>query len=297
MGFNHTRRFLLIMINSKTSILSSQLDLYAPVFCIISDRRVYRSRSPQLFRHVIGRVGINASYVPFMVRPENLAKAFESLRVLNIAGANITVPYKEKAVAFLDELSEGANIIGAVNTVVCKDGRLKGYNTNAIGIMDALEEAGLDVSGKTALVFGTGGVARAVVFILNWLRAARVWVVGRDIHKAVRLSEDIAGLPLDLEGVEGFNEPVDLLINTTPVSSPDESPELEKLVTGLKCPVSELVYDLNYGRPANFWQTMARKRKLAFLDGTTTLAHQASRTFALWTGIRVKPAEFLSISK
>ncbi len=247
-----------------------------------------------MFRRVIARVGINASYVPFMVQSENLAQAFESLRVLNIAGANVTVPYKEKAVAYMDELSEGANIIGAVNTVVCKDGKLKGYNTNAIGVMDALEEAGFDVGGKTALVFGTGGVARAVVFILNWLRATRVWVVGRDYRKAARLTEEIAGRPLALEALESFKEPLHLLVNTTSVSSPDESPQLAKVVARLQCRVSDLVYDLNYGRPRNFWQAWAKKGGIPFLDGTTTLAHQASRTFALWTGIRVAPAEFLS---
>jgi len=282
------------VILSQASIPCSQLDLYAPVFCIISDRRVYRSRSPRLFRRVIAKVGIDASYVPFMVRPENLGKAMESLRILNIAGANITVPYKEKAVAFMDQLSEGANIIGAVNTVVCRKGLLKGYNTNAIGVMDALEEAGIDVGDKTALVFGTGGVARAVVFILNWLRAARVWVVGRDFQKAAGLAADVAGRPLALEDMDRFSEPVHLLVNATSVSSPDESGQLAEVVAGLKCRVSELVYDLNYGRARNFWQSWARKRDIPFMDGTTTLAHQASRTFALWTGIRVEPSEFLS---
>jgi shikimate dehydrogenase len=77
-------------------------------------------------------------YVPFKVEPENLGRALQSLKVLNIAGANVTVPYKEKVLPFLDVLSEGANIIGAINTIVCNDGTLKGYNTNAIGFMDGL---------------------------------------------------------------------------------------------------------------------------------------------------------------
>ncbi len=269
------------------------MDLYAPVFCIISDRRVFRSRSPQLFRRVIAKLGLNASYVPFMVQPDNFPKAMESLRVLNIAGANITVPYKEKVVDFMDELSEGANIIGAVNTVVCKDGKLKGYNTNAIGIMDALNEAGIEVADKTALVFGTGGAARAAVFILNWLRAAKVWVVGRDYEKAARLASHVAGSPMKLDRLEQFSEQVQLLINATSVSSPDEAPELAKTVSKLKCKVSLLVYDLNYGRCKNMWQAWAQAHNLPFVDGTSTLAHQASRTFALWTGIKVDPGEFI----
>jgi len=118
--------------------------------------------------------------VPFKVDKGQIGPAMQSLRVLNIDGANVTVPYKETVIPHLDILSEGANIIGAVNTVVRNGETLKGYNTNAIGFMDTLEEIGFDVAGKTAVVFGTGGIAKAVVFILNWLRAESILVVGRN---------------------------------------------------------------------------------------------------------------------
>ncbi len=149
------------------------------VFCILSDERVQGSKSPAMFSRVLRRIGMQGVYVPFKVDPKHVGQALQSLKILNIAGANVTVPYKEKVIPYLDVLSEGANIIGAVNTIVCNGDTLKGYNTNAIGFMDALNEAGFEVAGKSAVVFGTGGAAKAVVFMLNWLRAGRRHSSGR----------------------------------------------------------------------------------------------------------------------
>ena len=88
------------------------------IFCILSDDRAFFSKSPAMFTSVFKRVGIRGAYVPFRVAPEEIGRAMESLRVLNIDGANITAPYKESVFPHMDILSEGANIIGAVNTVV-----------------------------------------------------------------------------------------------------------------------------------------------------------------------------------
>lgn len=240
------------------------------------------------------RTGINAAYVPFFVEPERIGHAMESLRTLNIAGANITVPYKEQVIPHLDLLSEGARIIGAVNTIVCKGNTLKGYNTNAIGVMDALESFGIDVSGKRALVFGTGGAARAVVFILNWLRADTVFISGRNLSNAEKIAGEIGGTPLSIEKVAGEAYPIDIVVNATSVSSPDESPEMESILKSLNLRNCRLIFDLNYGHRQNIWQQTAAARKLPFQDGFTPLAFQARRTFTLWTGMEVPKAEFLT---
>ena len=170
---------------------------------------------------------------------------------------------------------------------------MKGYNTNAIGIMEALEEAGFGVDGKTALVFGTGGIARAVVFILNWLRASTVYVTGRRMEKTRSLTEALGGEPLELGSLSDRPLPVDLVVNATAVSSRDESPEMADLVQRLQVPGCQLVFDLNYGRLKNFWEEMANSGGIRFLDGLPALAHQTRRTFALWTGLQVPPEEFI----
>ena len=263
------------------------------VYCILSDERAYRSKSPTMFDTVLKRLGINGAYVPFMVKSENLGQACQSLRVLNIAGANVTVPYKEQVIPYMDILSEGANIIGSINTIVRNGDELKGYNTNAIGIMDALSKAGFDPEGKSALVFGTGGAARAVAFILNWLRTNSVFVSGRNEEKTRQLVSRIGGEAISFTGLQEQTPPVELIVNATSVSSPDESPEMASLVATLQVPDCQLVLDLNYGRIHNFWQDLAHRNNIDFMDGLSPLAYQARRTFSLWTGVQVPPEEFL----
>jgi shikimate dehydrogenase len=263
------------------------------VYCIISDERALQSKSPMIFTRVLQQQGIKGTYVPFVVNPRDLGEAVNSIRILHLAGASVTVPYKEAVLPMMDVLSEGANIIGAVNTIVRDGDRLKGYNTNAIGIMEALEEAQYEVDGKTALVLGTGGAARAVVFILNWLRASHIYVAGRRLDKTRSLTDALGGDPLELASLENRSLGVDLVVNATSVSSPDESRELAALVGNLELPGCHLVFDLNYGRTVNFWEELARSRGAQFLDGLPALAHQARRAFALWTGMQVPPEEFI----
>ncbi len=264
------------------------------IFCILSDERVSVSKSPAMFSRVLQRIGMQGVYVPFKVEPENLGQALQSLKVLNISGANITVPYKEKVIPFLDVLSEGANIIGAINTIVCNDGILKGYNTNAIGFMDALAEAGFEVAGKSALVFGTGGAAKAVVFMLNWLRAATIQVVGRSPGNTARIAERFEVKGCSIEELVSRPITADIVVNATSVSSPREAPGLEASIQKLRLSGCQLVLDLNYGRSQNFWQDMARCRGIRFMDGLPALAFQARRTLALWTKVQVDPVEFLN---
>jgi shikimate dehydrogenase len=275
-----------------SGILDATYEYQTKVFCLISNQRVFRSRSPAMFTTVLGRTGINGAYVPFMVEDANLGKALDALRVLNIAGANIDAPFKEKVLPFLDVLSEGANIIGSVNTIVCKGGQLKGYNTNAIGIMDALNAVNFDIAGKKALVVGTGGAARAVVFILNWLRAESIVVAGRDYEKTCRLADHFDSTPRWLNDLADNPVTVDLVVNATSVSSRDESGALPSLLDRLKINGCQLVFDLNYGRRNNIWKAVAEKNDIRFIDGLSALVYQARRTFLLWTGREVPQEEF-----
>ncbi|MBA4392902.1 MAG: hypothetical protein C0407_05055 [Desulfobacca sp.] len=263
------------------------------VFCILSDERAVQLKSPTMFSRVLKSQGINGIYVPFVVKPLDLDQAIKSIRILHMAGANITVPYKESVLPLLDSLSEGANIIGAANTIVRDGDRLKGYNTNAIGVMDALNNVGFEVDGKTALVVGTGGAARAVVFILNWLRAATIYVAGRQREKTISICESIGGEPLEIESLIDRSWPVDIVINASSVSSSDESSEMADLIKRLEIPGCQLIFDLNYGRKKNFWEELAQIKKISYMDGLPALAYQARRAFALWTGLQVPPEEFL----
>lgn len=252
-----------------------------------------RSKSPIIFSAVMRRLGIKAAYVPFKIAPDQIAQALQSIKVLNISGANIAIPYKEELIPHLDILSEGANIIGAVNTIVRNGDLFKGYNTNAIGFMDALNDARFDVEGKSALVFGTGGAARAIVFILNWLRTSSVFVAGRNPEKTGKMVDCFGGKAIPLYALENKPLAVNIVVNATSVSSPDESPEMASLLERFEVKECELVLDLNYDRSDNFWKALARRNRAQFMDGLSTLAYQSRRTLALWTGIQAPPEEFL----
>jgi shikimate dehydrogenase len=267
------------------------------VYCILSDERAFHSRSPAMFSTVLKRQGINAVYVPFAINPPDLGHALKGLKVLNIAGANVTAPFKEAIIPHLDILSEGARIIGAINTIVRDGERLKGYNTNAIGIMDALRQADFNVEDKTALVFGTGGAARTVAFILTWLRTREVWVAGRNMERAREIVTQFSGRGVEPGMLAGVPLPAHIVINATSVSSPDEAGELAGLVDKLELPGCEMILDLNYGRRRNFWQERAERDGIRFMDGLSPLAFQARRTLQLWTGIEVPPGEFVNALK
>ena len=238
-------------------------------------------------------MGIKGAYVPFQVAPGDVGQALQSLRVLNIAGANVTVPYKETVVPHMDVLSEGANIIGAINTIVRNGTELKGYNTNAIGFMDALNEVGFDVEGKSALVFGTGGAAKAAVFILSWLRTRAIHVAGRNADRTAEIVARFSGEARTLPSILENPPRADIIVNATSVSNVDESSEMDALVKEMKMPDCEMMVDFNYDRPDNFWEKMARKQGAQFMDGLKPLAYQARRTLSLWTGLQVPPEAFI----
>ena len=282
-------------VRKPISARKPKIEIQHKVFCILGDERVFNSKSPEMFTAVLKQLGIKGSYVPFMVPPGQIGQAVKSLKTYNIAGANVTAPFKEKVIPYLDALSEGANIVGAVNTITCHGDVLKGYNTNAIGFMDALEDADFDATGKSALVFGTGGVARAVVFMLNWLRAESILVVGRNEEKIKNITDTLAGKGERLEQLGSKPIRADIVINATAVSTPEESLEMSALISRVNVPGCQLVVDLNYDRDQNFWKILADNQGARFMDGLTPLAFQAARSFTLFTSLRVAPSDFLKL--
>lgn len=264
------------------------------IFCILGDERIYLSRSPAMFQAILKQTGIRGAYVPFKVAPEDIGRAVSGLRTLNITGANVTVPYKEAVIPHLDILSEGANIIGAVNTIVRMDDNLKGYNTNAIGIMDALSKARFEIPGKTVLLLGTGGAGKTIAFILNWLRAKKIFIAGRNMEKINAVVDRFGGEPVLIDDLESQTLPVELMVNATSISSTEESAELSALIRTLNLPDCQLILDLNYGRRENFWRKKALDNNIRFMDGLSPLAFQARRTFDLWTGLTVQTEDFLT---
>jgi shikimate dehydrogenase len=174
---------------------------------------VLHSRSPQLYNSLFRHDGINAYYTRIIV---NSAQAVcEIIRILGLAGANITTPFKESVVPFLDSLSPDAEKISAVNTVICRDGELTGYNTDADGITGSLREAGLEPSGMRCMVMGAGGAGKAAVTGL--LHAgAEVLITNRTPGKARDFAEKAGCRFAPLEEAVKSLRSFDLLVLTLP---------------------------------------------------------------------------------
>ena len=127
---------------------------------------VEHTMSPAMHNAAFARMGLDYVYAPFRVKKDDLAQAIAGMRALNIRGLNVTIPHKVNVIPLLDELDSLAEKIGAVNTIVNDDGVLKGYNTDASGFLQTLQERGIEPEGKRVVVLGAGGASRAISFIL-----------------------------------------------------------------------------------------------------------------------------------
>ena len=254
---------------------------------------VSHSLSPAMQNAALEEAGIDAVYVPFHVRPSDLPAAVAALRALHVWGVNVTIPHKEAICSHLDELDEEARLIGAVNTVVNRDGRLIGYNTDGVGLLRSLEEDFSFVpAGRRILLLGAGGACRAAVAALAGAGARWIGVANRTESRARQL---VGALAPSFEGTSFayvFLAPatlaellpaVDLVINTSAVGLHGESfPEFPWAALKESVPVYDMVY-APAGTPL-LQTAAARGHRVA--DGRGMLAAQGEEAFFLWSGRR-----------
>jgi shikimate dehydrogenase len=227
-------------------------------------------------------------YVPLLTPPENVQEAIAGLRAMSFRGANITVPLKELIPPLMDELSEVAKQIGAVNTVCRReDGSLYGTSTDGIGFLRSLESERVSVGEDLeVVVLGTGGSARAVANALIQV-GAKVTVVSRHRDRAAQMLWELGAEAHALQyhdpAVVHVMHRAQVLVNTTPLGlypHVEEMPPipLEGLHSGM------LVYDLVYNPPVSRLLREAQKRGCAIMNGVKMLVYQGAESFRLWTG-------------
>lgn len=250
---------------------------------------VTHSLSPCMQNAAIHASGLDAVYVPFHVTSAQLCDAMAGIRALGILGVNLTIPHKEAACSLVDELDEQAALIGAINTIVHQGGRLKGYNTDGVGLLKALKmELGVDVAGKRVLLLGAGGAARAALVALAQAGAKEIGIANRTRKRAQALVEglasefsgtafahhDLAG-SLCIENKESF----DLVVNTSAVGLKGES--FGFCVADCLKPAGA-VYDMVYAPAptALINEAIASGRRAA--DGLSMLIAQGEAAFQLW---------------
>jgi len=243
---------------------------------------VGHSRSPLLHNYWLARYGIDGAYLPLPAAPADFAAAVRGLRAAGFAGANVTIPHKEAALALCDTVEESARRAGAVNTLVFSGAGIHGSNTDGYGFVANLAAHGVGAGGP-ALLLGAGGAARAIAAAL--LDAgAEVTVANRTLERAAALAEALPGLRvLDWEYRERAIADSALLVNTTSLGMAGQP------VLGMdlgRAPASLAVADIVYAPAETALLAEARARGLKPVPGLGMLVHQAVPGFAAWFGVR-----------
>jgi shikimate dehydrogenase len=236
--------------------------------------------SPAMQNAAFEALGIDYCYIPMLVHPDNIAEAVRSVRVLNLAGVNITVPHKEKVIPLLDTIDEEALFIGAVNTIVNSEGRLAGYNTDGRGFMRSLDESGISLQDRKILVVGAGGAARAVSYYLC-RKAGKVFIYGRTGTRADKLAGDLKQVQNNVSAVDNTSDigEYDIIINATPLGLKEED-QLPFDTKHLR--PEQVVCDLIYKQTRLL--TEATEKGCNTLNGLGMLLWQGALAFELWTG-------------
>jgi len=206
---------------------------------------VEHSLSPSMHNAAFEALSLDYCYLPFLVKPEDLGRAVDSIRALNFAGVNVTVPHKEAVIPLLDRYDEEAMFIGAVNTIVNTNGELRGYNTDGRGFMRSLSENNINVKDRKILVVGAGGASRAISYYLSG-KADKLYLFDIDRNKLGKLVADLSKIRDNVSGLQEIQNPGEfaIIINATPLGLKKGDP-LPFSTSSLK--PGQVVCDLIYG--------------------------------------------------
>ncbi len=231
--------------------------------------------SPKLHGLIYKMLNINAVMIPFP--QENIETMIKTVRSRKIGLLAVTLPHKQEVMKHLDSVDAAAQEIGAVNTVINRDGKLYGYNTDIVGIKEALKET--EIRGKNVLVLGAGGVARPLCWFLK-KNGANIFCFNRTTQKAEELMKEFGGTALDEKGLG--KAAFDVIINATPVGMEPltgESPVDKKLLRK-----EQTVFDLIYNPPETQLIKDAKSVGAKTINGMPMLVAQALEQVKIWSG-------------
>jgi len=258
----------------------------ADLYCVIGDP-ISQSKSPLMHNQAFQELGLNAVYGAFQVKDNELADFMQKVREYGIAGLNVTIPHKLNVMGFLDEIDQDAQELGAVNTIVNRDGKLIGYNTDGIGYVRSLKEEAIEsLDGKRIVVIGAGGAARGIIHALLKEKPDRILIVNRSIDRAEQLAASLkhngAIAVHPSEELQKVCNDADVVINTTSVGmypNEEEQPaQGEWLKAGAVA--SDLIYNPLYTR----FVLDAEQHGCLKHGGLGMFIYQGAYAFEYWTG-------------
>jgi len=237
---------------------------------------VKHSLSPVFQSFAFSKKNINAIYMPFEVKPEDLEIAIKGAKAMSIKGLNITIPHKESVLEFVDVISDDVKKIGSCNTLLFEENIIKAYNTDYIGFKRALEEK-TSLNGKKALVLGAGGTSKAIIYALT-SSGVKVYLHNRTIEKALKLKEIF---DVEVIGhIEDILQYVDIIVNTTSVGLKDDD---KALFDYDKISAHHIVFDVIYKDTALVKK--AKEKGAVAVNGLPMLVYQGLESFKIWTGV------------
>ena len=234
--------------------------------------------------------GLNYRYLTIKVNKGDLEPAVQAVRAFNMRGVNCTIPHKVEVLKYLDELSEAAEIIGAVNTIINNDGKLFGENTDGKGFITALKDAGVSVEGKSITVLGAGGASRAISVECALAGAKKLTIANIDKETGEELVKLInERTQADAEFIL-WDHPVevpadtDIFVNATSVGlfpNVNEKPDVNYDTVTSNMVVSDVIFN----DPHTLFLQEAEKRGAKTVNGLGMLVNQGAVNFTLWTGV------------
>jgi shikimate dehydrogenase len=258
------------------------------------------SLSPAIQNAGFAALGMNKAYFLMEVRPENLGAAVQGMKVLPFGGGNVTIPHKVEVMRYLDEISDAARLIGAVNVIRIEDGRALGFNTDGSGFFRSFRaEAGITPEGRVFFLNGAGGAARAVAVEAVLRGAKKLYLCNRTFEKAEALARDIneklrpCVIPLHQEQAEMEEAMADteVVVNTTSLGMHPRTDELS-LDPGLLNP-RIIVCDCVYNPERTRLLREAAALGCRTVTGVGMLLNQGVESFELWTGAAAPVAVML----
>ncbi len=261
---------------------------------------VGHSISPMMHNFFAEQTETDMIYVAFPVQPEGLRDAVRGAYALGIQGINVTVPHKQAVMDCLCGVDEGARVIGAVNTLVRTEQGYQGYNTDAEGLFRALQEEGMEIAGKTCILLGAGGAAKAAAYVLAREQAACVYILNRSEERGRKLAQEMNGLfgreifqALGLADWGEIHENHCLAVQTTSVGMhPNEEGILieapafyEKL---------DMAFDAIYTPEETRFLAMAKAAGAKTANGLGMLIYQGVAAYELWHPDKKLSAEVIA---
>ena len=248
---------------------------------------VEHSFSPPMHNAAFRELGMDYAYVAFDVNPDNLKSAIEGAKSLDIRGFNVTIPHKIEVMKYLDEIDEVAALIGAVNTIDFKD--MKGYNTDGIGAVIAIEEV-TSIKDKNVVIAGAGGASRAISFYIAKYGANKLTILNRNVEKAQKLADDVLDSNLisnvesdSISQISSHLNGADILINTTPIGMYPNVND-EPVASADDMHEELVVFDAVYNPNETVLLKEAIKAGAKPVYGIKMLLYQGAESFRIWTG-------------